>query len=304
MNRTIRPCGVDDLLQHRLEPLLELAAILGAGDQRAHVEGDDALVLQPLGHVAADDPLGQALDDRRLADARLADEHRVVLGAAGQHLDDPAHLLVAADDRIELAALGQRGQVAAVALERLVLALGVLIGDAMRAAHLGERRGHRLGGDAQPAQQLGGRRPLALADDGQEQVLGADELILHAGRVGLRLFEHPVAGAARCRARAAVGGRLALELFAHRQRHRGRGLAELLEQRRDDAAGLLGQRHQEMLGLGLDVRQARRQARRRHQRFLGLFGEGVEIHRRAVPCASSRSFSLPASWLLRRRSAS
>ncbi len=68
-------------LEHGLEPFLELAAILGAGDQRAHVEGDDLLVLEPLRHVAADDALGQALDDGRLADARLADQHRIVLGA-------------------------------------------------------------------------------------------------------------------------------------------------------------------------------------------------------------------------------
>jgi len=48
-----------DGLEHRLEPLLELAAVLGAGDERAHVEGHDALVLQPLGDVAAHDALGQ-----------------------------------------------------------------------------------------------------------------------------------------------------------------------------------------------------------------------------------------------------
>ena len=40
------------------------------------------LVLQALGHVALDDALGEALDDGGLADAGLADEHRVVLGAA------------------------------------------------------------------------------------------------------------------------------------------------------------------------------------------------------------------------------
>ena len=95
--------GVRDLLEHRLQALLELAAILRAGDERAHVEGDDALVLQPFGHVAAHDALRQALDDRRLADARLADQHRIVLRPAGEHLDDAADLLVAADDRIELA---------------------------------------------------------------------------------------------------------------------------------------------------------------------------------------------------------
>ena len=40
--------GVGDLLEHRLEPLLELAAELGAGDERAHVERDEPLVLQAL----------------------------------------------------------------------------------------------------------------------------------------------------------------------------------------------------------------------------------------------------------------
>ena len=63
---------------------------------------------QALGHVAGDDALGQALDDRGLADAGLADQHRVVLGPARQHLDDPADLVVAADDRVELAGLGER----------------------------------------------------------------------------------------------------------------------------------------------------------------------------------------------------
>ena len=78
-----------DLLQHRLQPLLELAAVLRAGDQRAHVEREDRLVLEPLGHVAADDPLREALDDRGLADARVADQHRVVLRLARQDLDRP-----------------------------------------------------------------------------------------------------------------------------------------------------------------------------------------------------------------------
>ena len=139
MNRMTCPCGVGDLLEHRLQPLLELAAVLRAGDQRAHVERDDALVLEAFGHVAADDAAGQPFDDGGLADAGLADEHRVVLGAARQHLDDAADLLVAADHRIELASARQLGEVAAVALERLVGALRVLVGDALRAADARQR---------------------------------------------------------------------------------------------------------------------------------------------------------------------
>ena len=98
--------GLGDLLEHGLQPVLELAAVLRAGDQRADVERDHAPVAQRLGHVAGDDALGEALDDRGLADAGLADQHGVVLGAAREHLDHAADLVVAADHRVELALLG------------------------------------------------------------------------------------------------------------------------------------------------------------------------------------------------------
>ena len=93
-----------------------------------------------LGHVAGHDALREPLDDGGLADAGLADQHRVVLGAAREDLDDAADLVVAADDRIELALARDLGQVAAVLLERLVLVLGLLVGDAVRAAHAPRRR--------------------------------------------------------------------------------------------------------------------------------------------------------------------
>ncbi len=83
-NRMIAALGLGDLLQDGLQPVLELAAVLGAGDQRADVERDHAPVAQRLGHVAGDDPLGEALDDRGLADAGLADQHGVVLRAAAR----------------------------------------------------------------------------------------------------------------------------------------------------------------------------------------------------------------------------
>ena len=94
------------------------------------VEGDHALVLERLGDVALDDALGEALDDRGLADARLADEDGVVLRAAREDLHDAADLVVAADHRVELALAGELGQVAAVLLEGLVAVLGVRVVDA------------------------------------------------------------------------------------------------------------------------------------------------------------------------------
>ncbi len=112
------------------------------------------LPLQALRDVAVDDPLREPLDDGGLADARLADEDRVVLRTAGQDLHDAADLGVAADDRVELAAAGPLGEVDAVLLQRLVGALGVLVGHpADAAAHLGERVEQRLGQRLLAAQQ-------------------------------------------------------------------------------------------------------------------------------------------------------
>jgi hypothetical protein len=125
MNRMTWPFLLGQVVEHRLQALLELAAELGAGDQRAHVQRQQTLVLQAFRHLAVDDALGEALDDGGLADAGLADQHRVVLGAPLQHLDGAADLVVAADHRIELALLGALGQVDGVFLQRLALLLGV-----------------------------------------------------------------------------------------------------------------------------------------------------------------------------------
>ena len=120
--------GVLDLLEHGLEPLLELAAVLRAGHHRGQVEAEHPAALERVGDVAGDHALREALDDGGLADAGLADQHRVVLGTPRQHLDHAADLGVAADDRVELALLGARGQVDGVLLQRLVRRLGVLAG--------------------------------------------------------------------------------------------------------------------------------------------------------------------------------
>ncbi len=133
------PFLLRQVVEHGLEALFELAAILGAGDQRAHVEREDALAAQALRHFAIDDALRESFDDRRLADARLADQHRVVLGAPLQHLDRAADLVVAADDGIELALLRALGEVDRVLLERLAAFLGVRVGDLLAAADFLDR---------------------------------------------------------------------------------------------------------------------------------------------------------------------
>ena len=112
------------LVEHALQPLLELAAIFRAGDQRAHVERHQPAVLQRIGHVAVGDAQRQTFGDRGLADAGFADQRRIVLGPPREDLDGAADLLVAADDGIELAVARRLRQVAREFLERVVAVLG------------------------------------------------------------------------------------------------------------------------------------------------------------------------------------
>ena len=127
------PRSLGHFLENSLQPILELAAEFGAGDKRPHIQGDDPLVLECLRYVAVDDPLGEPLHDGRLADARLADQHGVVLRPPREDLHDPSDLLVAADDRVKGALSCQLIEIPRVSLKGLVFFLGVLVRDALAA---------------------------------------------------------------------------------------------------------------------------------------------------------------------------
>jgi hypothetical protein len=267
-----------DLAQHGLETILELAAVLGARDQRAEVERDDAPVLQRVGHVARDDALGEALDDGRLADARLADQDRVVLGAAREHLHDAADLVVAADDRIELAAARDLGEIAPIFRERLVLRLGILIRHARAAAHRLERLQQRVLGDAFLAQRTAGGIAF-VRGDAEQEVLGRDVLVLQL----LRFLEGSVERTAQRVADARLRRRTRytrqrrqqlVELCAERLDRD----AELQEHRHGGAFRLRDQRTQEVRRLDHAVATARREGLGLGQGLLALDGELVELH--------------------------
>ena len=169
-----------DVLEDGLQALLEFAAVLGAGEQRRHVERQHALALQRLRHFAVDDALREAFDDRGLAHAGLADQHRVVLGAPLQDLDRPPDLVVAADHGVELAFAGALGEVDRVLLQRLALAFGFLRVDAGAAAHRLDRRLERLAGEAGVLQQPAG--VALVVGGGQQEKLARDELVAALGR--------------------------------------------------------------------------------------------------------------------------
>ena len=102
-----------ELVHHGFHALFELSAVFRAGHERRQIQGNHAFVKQDAAHFALHDAQGQALGDGRLAHAGLADQHRIVLLAAAQHLGHALDFLFATHDRIEFAFLGQFGQIAA-----------------------------------------------------------------------------------------------------------------------------------------------------------------------------------------------
>ena len=163
-----------ELLHDGLEALFELTPVLGAGHDEGDVEGKDALVGEEQRHVAVDDLVREPFDDRGLAHAGLADEHRVVLGSPAQHLDRALELAVPADQRVELPSTRGLGQVAAELREKRCL------------FGLGHRRllvqfldnVFANGVDAESALvEDGGGNGLLLAEYSQEDVLGPDVVV-------------------------------------------------------------------------------------------------------------------------------
>src|SRR3546814_12782219 len=61
------------------QPLVKVAALLGACHQRTQIQGVDHPAAQHFGHLLVDDTLGQPFRQRGLADAGLAHQQRIVL---------------------------------------------------------------------------------------------------------------------------------------------------------------------------------------------------------------------------------
>ncbi len=272
------------IAQHRLQALFELAAVFGAGNQRTHVEREHAPATQAFGHFVVDDALGQAFDDGGLAHAGFADQHRIVLGAALQHLDGAADFLVAADDRIKLAAFGTRGQVDAVLLQSLPVFLGIGIGHRLAAAQSQDgllELGFIGAGGFQGAP---GR--TAVAGNGQQKPFAGDELILMLLRQFVGLVEQ---------ARQFVADRH-LAVLTGDFRQLIQGLAEFLFQDRQIDAGL-AQHRQAVAALLVD--QCRKQMDRLDQAVVTADGQALGIAQSLLEFAGEfiDTHAVPLSWI-------
>ncbi len=140
-----------EFLENLLQPFLEIAAIARARQQRAHVEREHRRRGQYLRYLAIDDALGEPFGNRGLAHAGFADEQRIVLLPAAQHLDGAVDLGISPDHRIDLAVARLLVEVHAVGFERFALLLGILVA-------------FGLGLFVDPAYRAGFRHPGPLGD--------------------------------------------------------------------------------------------------------------------------------------------
>ncbi len=272
-----RALGGRDLAEHGLQALLELAAIFRAGDQAAHVERQQLLVLQAFGHVALDDALGQTLDDGGLADPGLADQDGVVLGAARQDLDGAANLLIAADHRVDLAVARGLGQVAGIALEGVIAVLGRGAVGGAALANGGGGGFQALGGGPGVLQDLG--RVAAFLGDGDQQALGGDEGV--AGLLGAALGGLEDARGVGLHVELAAGPIDARRLGQQGVGRRVGGVgpaAGALDQGAAEPVLLLEQDLEQMFGPQLLVPLGQGQALGRLDRGLGAVGIEIDLH--------------------------
>ena len=156
VNKKDHVAGGLDLAQQPLDPLFKLAAELGAGHKGGQVQQVDFLVLQPGGHLAFGNTLGDAFGNGGFAHAGFADQAGVVFLPAAKDLQGAVDFAVAANDVVGLAVAGFLGQVFTVGIQILAagglllfaVALLVLLGVAFRPLRAeAEREGRAAAGD-------------------------------------------------------------------------------------------------------------------------------------------------------------
>ena len=247
--------AIFDFIQNSLQPLLELAPELGAGDQGAHIQGEDRFVLESLGHVPPEDPLGQSLGDGGLSHARLADQDGIVFGFSGQDPDHVSDLLVPADHRIQLLLPGLGHQVEAVFVQSVVGLLRI-VSRHPSAFDRGQGFQEILLADAEilEEQREGGG---GLFQERQEDVFHGNVFVPHGCCGLLRGCEHPVAlrrhiDLVRFPPAAGHPGDV-LQLVVQRPEKCVRIDAHFFQQRADQTAVLVQERVQQMFGNHLQI---------------------------------------------------
>ena len=283
--------GLLHLVQHGFQPFLKLAPVLGARDQRAHVQRENGLVLQLLGDILLHDSLGKPLGNGGFANAGFADEHRVILRLPGQNADDVPDFLIPSDHRIHLLLSCPLDQISAVLFQRVVGSLRVVGGDTLIAPDFLQGFQDTFPRDLVGLEQLLHAAPGSFQKS-KEQMLHRHILVLHGLRLLLRRIERGLHVGADIKAvhgltcphagdLSQLGFRRRFQTF-HRNVH-------LFQQLRGQTALLPQQCQKQMHLLHLLMRILNRQLLRALDglnRFLGIV---IEVHLLYLPFALALS---------------
>ena len=180
-------------IHDRFQALLELTAILRAGENSAHIERPDDRVFQHGRNLILRDLEREPLGDCSLTDAGLTDEEGIVLPSPAENLNGSLQLRLAADKRIDLTFLRPLVQVDGEEFERIA----GLLGRRLFIAGEGRLRRGRVFADAVrevlqhielvhslAAQQVNGLGALGLIDR-REHLPGVDFFLPRRLRVKL-----------------------------------------------------------------------------------------------------------------------
>jgi len=187
-----------------------------------------------------------------------------------------ADLAITPDHGIEFAGLGQLHEIVTVLLERLVLAFGVVGGDALVAAHLFERGEQLTGVDARVGQKAAGRG-FRLRHR-EQQVLDREVLVFEALRVVAGLHQQLVQRLGDVDlALFGVAGyaRLARQLLLRAGAELRDGYAEPRQQGHGQSVLHLQQGGEQVFAIKLLLRKADGELARVLQRLLRLLGPFV-----------------------------
>ena len=243
--------GAAHLGHDRLDALLELAAILGAGDHQRQVEHDDALGAQRSpGRCPSTMRWASPSTIAVLPTPASPSSTGLFLVRRDEDLDHALDLVLAADDRVELASRARdrsgrartrrapescscccrstrrRGRAAPPALAAAAALFRALRSNpdcSSRAEELEHLFAHVLELDAEVHQDLRRDALRSRGSDPSKQMLGADVVVAELARLFHRQLEH------------LLGARRERQL-AHRHR-RGAGLDDLLDLVADLARG-------------------------------------------------------------------
>ena len=283
--------GLLHLVQHGFQPFLKLAPVLGARNQRAHIQGENGLVLQLFGDILLHDSLGKSLGNGGFAHAGFADQDRVVLRLPGQNADNVPDFLIPADHRIHLLLSCPLDQIGAVLFQRVVGSLRVVGGDTLIAPDFLQSLQNTLLCNLISLEQLLHAAPGSFQKS-KEQMLHRHILVLHGLRLLLRRIECGLHVGADIKAvhgltcphagnLPQLGLRRRFQTF-HRNVH-------LFQQLRDQTALLPQQCQKQMHLLHLLMRILNRQLLRALDglnRFLGIV---IEVHLLYLPFALALS---------------